>query len=215
MNRLEAELQRLYAADESGRQRALVLELARPGNWDVLGRVWQGVQADLELPAPGIAVTGSDGYQLWFSLAQPLPAAQGQAFLEGLRRRYLRGIAPERMATRPSAVPPCEVQPDRWAAFVTSDLAALFADEPWLDLPPGSDAQADLLSRLQSIKPEAWERAVERLQSAAHQAPMSTASISETQDPKRFLLEVMNDGAVDLRLRIEAAKALLQAGERP
>ena len=32
--------------------------------------------------------------------------------------------------------------------FVAPDLAALFADEPWLDLPPSSDAQADLLARL-------------------------------------------------------------------
>ena len=37
------------------------------------------VQADLALPAPAIAVTGSDGVQLWFSLVQPVQPGQAQA----------------------------------------------------------------------------------------------------------------------------------------
>jgi hypothetical protein len=217
MNRLETELQRLYPPADTAGVRALVLELARPGNWELLGRVWQGVQADLKLPAPGIAITGTDGYQLWFSLAQPVTAAQGQGFLQALRQRYLREVEPERIATQPSAAPPRQVQADRWAAFVTPDLAALFADEPWLDLPPGDDAQADLLSRLASIHAKDWARAMERLHSAAESPEVGasdvqarSASIASTQDPRRFLLDVMNDDTVELRLRIEAAKALLQ-----
>lgn len=248
MNRLQAEVHRLYfppdaqrtapdgagpgLAGPDGRVRALVLQLARPAGWEALRKVWQGVQADLELPAPAIAVSGLEGYQLWFSLAQPVPAAEAAAFLESLRQRYLRGIARDRVAMTPSeaaapgqagqagqatAVPPVERSPGRWSAFVAADLAALFDDEPWLDLPPSSDAQAELLSRLASIRGGDLQRACARLQSApspeavAAPAPRVDAPAAGPGglDPRRFLLDVMNDQAVELHLRIEAAKALL------
>ena len=67
------------------------LALARPADWEVLGRVWKGVQDELGWPAPGIAVSGTDACQLWFSLADPLPPAQAHALLERLRLRYLHG----------------------------------------------------------------------------------------------------------------------------
>jgi hypothetical protein len=55
MNTLQAELNRLYLEESSliapdGRVRALVLDLARPADWNVLSAVWQGVQTDLPLP---------------------------------------------------------------------------------------------------------------------------------------------------------------------
>jgi hypothetical protein len=221
LNRLQAELQRLYLPPAAGPtdpgSRALVLELARPASWDSLARVWRGVQADLDLPAPAIAVSGSDGYQLWFSCLQPVPVAQALGFLEALRQRYLGEVAPERigMHPRPVALPPTEMTTGHWSAFVAPDLAAVFVDEPWIDLPPGADAQADLLSRLASSKPEAWQRALERLGPAAPIAPEAGAFASRPApvaggaEPRRFLLDVMNDRAIDLHLRIEAAKALL------
>lgn len=232
MNRLQAELQRLYLphdadrsepgsrgpdlADPDGRVRVVVLELARPANWDGLARVWRGVQVDLELPAPGIAVSGSDGYQLWFSLSQPVPVALASAFLESLRSRYLGDIAQDRVGMKPPLLPPVERAPGRWSAFVAPDLAAVFAEEPWLDLPPGSDAQADLLSRLKSTKPDDLRRALERL------APVPTPDVTpllatarDGPDPRGFLLEIMNDRSIELHLRIEAAKALLPYFEGP
>src|SRR6478672_13751414 len=109
MNRLQTELQRLYLPHDAereapgpqepglvgpgGRVRAMVLELARPASWNSLAKVWQGVQVDLELPAPSIAVSGIDGYQPWFSLSQAIPVTQAIDFLESLRRRYLGDIA--------------------------------------------------------------------------------------------------------------------------
>ena len=257
MNRLQAELHRLYLPHDAqrqtpgseergligpdGRVRAMMLELARPASWAGVAKVWQGIQVDLELPAPAIVVSGVDGYQLWFSLSEPVPVAQAVAFLESLRRRYLGDMALERIAMKPSVsasapgharhvemVPPAPVASDCWSAFVAPDLAALFADEPWLDLPPGSDAQADLLTRIESAKPGDWKRALERLGPAPAPGAARTATAlmdvagggadlsgerwvaaADSPDPKCFLLAVMNDPAIELHLRIEAAKALL------
>jgi hypothetical protein len=249
MNRLEAELRRLYLSPDAEpphtgvaapgvaglvgageRVRVLVLAVARPAPWDPLSRVWQGVQADLELPAPAIAVSGGDAYQLWFSLAQPVPVAQAATFLEALRRRYLAGVAPERIAMTPAAtmpagqapyvaaLPPVEVAPDRWSAFVKPDLAALFAEESWLDLPPSPEAQAELLARLQCTQPDDWARALQRLKPVA--APVSVAAPAASlnhggSDPRGFLLATMNDSGVEMHLRIAAAAALLPYFEPP
>ncbi len=117
MNRLQAEFQRLYLPHSpdgpaidcgesgligaDGRVRAMVLGLARPADWKTLSALWRGVQADLKLPAPAIAVNGIDGYQLWFSLSEPVPVAHAQAFLDGLRQRYLGNIALDRLAMLP------------------------------------------------------------------------------------------------------------------
>jgi hypothetical protein len=170
------------------------------------------VQADLQLPAPAIAVAGSDGYQLWFALAQPVPAGEATSFLSALRTRYLADLAPDRVRMVAEAqaslrVPPYEIDAGRWSAFVAPDLAALFSEETWLDLPPGADAQADLLSRLQCASPAEWSSARERVAPAA--TTTAAPDAPRRQDPRQFLLDVMNDRAVDLRLRIEAAKALL------
>ena len=242
MNRLQQELQRLYGlpagaslgldldarglVDEPGRVRAMVLELARPADWAALSAVWGGVQADLALPAPAIAVNGSDGCQLWFSLLEPVPVPQAAAFLDALRRRYLGDIAPVRVAMLPaldaaSARPPLHARPvpalqanGLWSAFVASDLVPMFADEPWLDVPPNPDGQAQLLAPLKSISPAEFEHTLQRLRPAAVPAAPGLASNAAGQaaaslDPKRFLLEVMNNDSLDLALRIEAAKALL------
>ncbi|MBC7956072.1 MAG: hypothetical protein H7Y33_09415 [Cytophagales bacterium] len=242
MNRLQTELHRLYLPhsaaepgadaaassliDPEGKVRAMVLELARPANWELLSKVWRGVQVDLELPAPAIAVSGTDGFQLWFSLSQPVSVAQAHAFLASLRARFLADVAPKRVCLMPAVdasaprqalhargVPAEQEQTGNWSAFVASDLAPVFADTPWLDIPPSNEGQADLLSRLESIKPPAFEAALERLRpatpaDAGHLLAGAAASVG-SQDAKRFLLQVMNDDTVALALRIEAAKALL------
>jgi hypothetical protein len=224
-NRLQSELQRLYLPDApDGQARAMVLELAGPASWDRLAKVWHGVQLDLDLPAPAIAVSGIDGYQLWFSLAEPVATAQAFALIDLLRRRYLGDVAQERIGMNPSgpgpgetrriaAVPPVQTAPGRWSAFVAPDLAGVFADEPWLDLPPSPDAQADVLSRLKSMQVDDLKRALERPVEAAAPATGSTqtglATAANRLEPRGFLLWIMNDPAIELHLRIEAAKALL------
>lgn len=216
--RLRTELQRLYHLDEvHGQARAMVLELARPADWTALAAVWQGVQTELALPAPAIAVSGTDGYQVWFSLSEPCATAQAMAFLEALRERYLRGIAPQRIGLMlaPPTVPALQPATGHWSAFVAPDLAPVFNDTPWLDIPPSPDGQADLLVRLDSIKPEDFQRALARL--ATTPSPVTATSTehglptskTHARSPRDFLLEVMNDERVELGLRIEAAKALL------
>lgn len=239
--------------------RALVLELAHPAEWEPLAQVWRGVQLELELPAPAIAVSGQEGFQLWFALAEPVASAQGTAFLEGLCRRWLAGLRPNRLRCWPSgasdgAVPPpvpAEQPPGgRWSAFVSADLAPVFAETPWLEIPPGDEAQARLLAALQPIGPAAFAAALTALSppeatpaappgcaapgaavadpaaAVCREAGGAAAPLSDTpdtrlapgrapqDDPRAFLLAVMNDAAVPLTLRIEAAKALLAVPQR-
>ncbi len=220
MNRLQTELHRLYVTGQpadDGRVRAAMLELARPADWTALSTVWRGAQADLALPAPAIAVNGIDGYQLWFSLAEPVLASQALGFLGALCARYLSDIAGQRLGltTAVDALPPRAAQSGQWSAFVAADLAPVFADEPWLDIVPSPEGQADVLCRLASIKSADFQTALERLGTA--QAPISNDPVARTiktagteLDPESFLRQVMNDGSVALDLRIEAAKALLR-----
>jgi hypothetical protein len=243
MNRLQSELCRLYLpnpaadpgadtnapdlVDAQGQVRAMVVELARPASWELLSKLWRGVQSELELPAPAIAVSGTDGFQLWFSLAEPLPAAQAHHFLQRLRARFLAEVAPARLSLWPTVeaaaphpvrharwVPQEQADSGHWSAFVAPDLAPVFAETPWLDTPPGHDGQADVLARLGSIKRAAFEAALERLTPRAPlaanvDAGPAPAASDESLQARRFLLQVMNDDTVALALRIEAAKGLL------
>jgi hypothetical protein len=194
------------------------------------------VQSDLDLPAPAIAVNGVDAFELWFSLAEPVPVAEAAAFLQGLRQRYLADVKPARLRLWPEAVVPSAspgpsripaLQPatGRWSAFVAPDLPAVFGDDPSLDFQPVDDAQAEQLHRLASIPPDAWQAALAHLQAvvpaaapAALPSPVSSVASAHAalqgpyQDPRRFLLDVMNDPTVALALRIDAAKALLLQG---
>lgn len=252
MTRLQTEFQRLYlpagtpptppGADvvpwlcPHGHTRAGVLSLARPADWDSLLRVWQGVQADLGLPAPAIAVNGVDGYLLWFSLWEPVPAEHMAAFLAGLQATYLRDIAPRRLGlwpAHPNPLPGASPLPalavpapqgdDRWSAFVTPDLARIFANDPWLDMAPADASQADVLAALPCTRPDVFEAACARLALVAPTPPavappplqpLATAAQfaaphGGSRDPEAFLRHVMHDPDTPLALRIEAAKALL------
>jgi len=214
MNRLQTEWQRLYANDSAsdgvGGVRALVLELARPADWQALALLWHGVQTDLALPAPAIAVNGVDGLQLWFSLATPVPENTALGFLDALRVRYLGDVKPARVTLQPAveAVPALKEESGQWSAFISRDLAAVFADEPWLDMAPSPEAQADVLSRLKSTKPADFQNALALL-APAERPPMSPAGDSVQTGPKQFLLQVMNDPSQEMHLRIAAAQALL------
>ena len=251
MNRLDTELNRLYLGglvfaqgdaqtlsliDARGRVRALVLEVAQPTGWEALARAWHGVQAELELPAPAIAVSGTDGLQLWFSLEASVDVARAHDFLESVRARFLADVPASRIRLLPDPaepgrhaplVPELQASGDAWSAFVSPDLAGVFSETPWLDVEPGDEGQAALLRGLQSIKSAAFDAALAGLRAGAPLAhagapapghpdatPTPGATTAPEDDPRRFLLRVMNDETVDLALRIEAAKALLPRADR-
>ncbi|MDR3371945.1 hypothetical protein [Rhodoferax sp.] len=265
MNQLQAELQRLYLPhnllgegqnladaechliDANGRVRAMVVQVSQLAGWSGVAALWQGVQNELGLPSPAIAVSGIDGYQVWFSLQEPVLITQAVDFLESLRLRYLAEVAPRHLVLMPMVdawasaqarharlVPALQAETGHWSAFIAPGLVSMFAEEPWLDLPPSSEAQAKLLSNVESIQPTRLRQAQERLQPAraavAHDSKSPPAdrtgdnnirqdatlgTAQEAPDPRRFLLSVMNDPAIELRLRIEAAKALLPYDEAP
>ncbi len=260
MNRLDTELHRLYLPqpqpaaprpaeaaqpdspaliNTDGQVRALVLELASAAGWEAVAALWQGLQNELELPAPAIAISGA-GYQVWISLAEPVAMAQARAFLESLCQRLLAGISPRHVRLLPELeaetsgtahaegparharlIPAQLGQSDRWSAFISPHLAAMFADEPWLDLRPSPDAQADLLLGLKRLSPAEWQQAERQLEPAEATSASATTSAAAAatpaaaeQDPRRFLLAVMNDPAIEMGLRIKAAKALLPGSTR-
>lgn len=225
MSRLVTELQRLYgtAPQDNTTTRALCVEVRHHAAWRHLAGLWEGVQADLNWPAPAIAVNGTDGFQLWFSLQDTIPMADGALALRTLCQRYLTDLpakhiqcwpvmSPSPESARPS-LPPQQRHAEQWSAFIARDLAPVFEDTPWLDLQPGDDAQADMLGQLRSISSAMWSQST-----ALWRTPAAEESCAETpsvpisfadHDPKAFLLRVMNDPSVDMALRIDAAKALL------
>ncbi len=235
MNPLQFELDRLYglgandasAADGAAPAtaqgvRALVLELRPPAGWAELSSVWPGVQSDLGLPPPAIAVSGVDALQLWFSLASPTLPSEGELFLLGLRARYLPHVGSTHVrliadAAQFPSTPPLETGPDRWSAFVAPDLASVFADTPWLDLPPNGEGQATLLRALEPIRRVAFEAALTQLgvvdeapaDSKLSGVPEVPTSEQGGADAERFLRGVMNDESVPVALRIKAAKGFL------
>lgn len=246
-SRLHAEWLRLYAADATGmpalvdaqgRTRTLVLSLGRPADWATLSAVWQAVQTEGGLPAPGIAVSGTDSFQLWFSLAEAVTVGEAHAFLDALSKRCLGHIGAPRLNLLPAppgahgdalhvaAIPAQQGASEQWSAFVAPDLAPMFNDAPWLDLPPSPEGQAELLSGLRCAQPAEWQAAQDWVHGASdantagrratHRPSMpepmhgcSAASASACLDPRTFLRQVMGDASVPLALRIEAAKALL------
>lgn len=219
--------------------RCLVLGLGQPAQWDPLQRVWEGVQSALSLPPPAIAVDGVSGYQLWFSLVGAVPEHEASRFLGLISARYLADVDRSRVRCVPALdggagpieswlrpVPSEQPASGHWSAFVSPDLARIFEAEPWLEREPSPDAQADLLSRMVPASAQAFERALTLLAGdgeAASMAPRAVPAESacpvagatrSVADPRAFLLSVMNDATVDMRIRVDAAKALLPQATR-
>lgn len=236
MSRLHTELQRLYLLedfpaddtapaliDAQGRVRAIVVELARAMPWERVAAFWHQVQDEWGLPPPALAVSGRDGFQLWFSLAVPVPLAEALDVVQWLRQQYGADVAPAQLRTWPTPehqhaplVPAVQGGTGYWSAFIVPGLGSMFAEEPWLERAPSPDAQADLLQPLQSIAPAAWSRMVQQCQPA----PSTPSAVPAAPSPAggeayHFLHRVMNDATVPLPLRIEAAKALLPYSARP
>ncbi|MCG2575826.1 hypothetical protein LZ012_02315 [Dechloromonas sp. XY25] len=224
MDKLSGELQRLHFLpgqhSDSGQQ-ALGIAFRRAADWEAAALLWHAVQDELDLPAPAVSVDGQ-GYRLWFSLAEPVAAQQVRRFLDGLRSRYLADMPASRLEFGIAGdLPPCQLaDAERWGAFIDPGMGSMFTAEPWLEMAPNRNQQADLLAAFASIKAVEFERTLAQLDTAVAESGDkslgSTSSASDTlalagpyADPKSFLLAVMNAPKASPQQRIEAAKALL------
>jgi hypothetical protein len=146
-------------------------------HWTRLCEVAHALQANYDFPAPGVSISAASGFRLWLSLAAPVPAAQVQRFLEGLRDVAFPdlAIAPD-AATRPAELPPCrDPASGRWAAFIHPGMGASFIDEPGLDMAPPPVAQAAFLEQLETVCLEQFHAALAALQPAAAVQAMKAA----------------------------------------
>lgn len=227
---------RLKLVDTGDRVRALVLGFARASDWPRVAELYQAVRDDLDLPAPALAVSGQNGFGLWFSLAEPVPVGQARAFLDGLRRKYLADMPLAKLELRPDAGSPAVVKltpalhraTGKWSAFIDPSLGGMFVDEPGLEMAPSMNQQAHILAGLAGIKAGVFARVLHLLQSPAvadagdapepmldaaalpAAAPSSRLDVGhDFSDPQSFLLAVMNDPMASAGQRIRAAKALL------
>lgn len=227
----------LDLVSSAGLVRAMVVHFSKSADWEEVARLHQLVQEELELPAPAIAISGQTGFELWFSLAEPVTAAQAEAFLKALQQHYLADRPALRCEFLPAAatratsllVPSLEPLSGNWSAYIDPSLGSMFIDEPWLEMIPNLDKQASILAGLKSIKAADFARALTLLQTPAatpgepeslpgeggqpFSAPACRDSClsvgSHYRDPQSFLLAVMNDPSASARQRIQAAKALL------
>ena len=162
---------------KNGMTRTMVVDFDNSRDWKQAATLYQAVQCDLYFPAPAVSVSGDSGYQLWFSLAEPIPLAQAQTFLKALHVRYLADIPEGNLSLRPEAdisteaamtvvLPPSQhVATGKWSAFIDSSMGDMFIEEPWLEMAPNMARQADMLAGLESITPIDFHKALHILQS--------------------------------------------------
>lgn len=160
---------------EQGLARTLLLEFGGKGggeaHWSALCTIANAVQHELDLPAPAVSISGT-AFQLWLSLATPVPLAQAQQFVQLLRSTFLPAstdilaVAPPAYVEQ-AALPPCLQTTGKWAAFIHPSMGAAFVDEPGLDMPPPPAAQLGFLESLRSINPAQFAQALAKLQGHA------------------------------------------------
>lgn len=246
MNKLFTQIQRLYfhpsrddatvdaslqLPAEDGLTRAMVLRFKRSADWPAIAKLYEALQAELDLPAPAVSVSPRDGFQVWLSLAEPVPVAQAKEFLAALRDAYLGDLTHGGLVCFPpdkegqesavvALVPALDAASGRWSAFIDPSMGSVFVDELGLEMAPNFDRQAQSLGQLQSIRLADFERVLREMNkgenkdnSASTEQTGTGSSYSgygyDRSDPRSFLLSVMNDPAVPTKQRIKAAKALL------
>ena len=115
---------------------------------------------------------------MWSSLADPVPLSRAEAFLAGLRARFLAGVQPAHLSLLPSAAardvplaPASESGAGRWTAFIDPAMGGMFADETWLDMAPSPERQAELLAGFKSIGAADFLRALSVLEPGGAMVP--------------------------------------------
>lgn len=236
---LHAALRRLFAlpgtpqpitelaqVDASGLTRAPCIVVRQGRHWPALAALLDGL-AELDLPPAAVSVEASGGFRVWLALAEAQPAARAHRLLRGLQQRYLAELPAADVTLLPRDASPAtlpllpQAVDERWSAFIDPTLGSLFADGDGLDFPPDPERQAALLAAVAPIRPAQFERALAQLDTpapaaAALELPSDRLPLGGGHDdPKAFLLAVMNDPTVAAAHRIAAAQALLPYWHRP
>lgn len=185
MQKLNAELSRLYLAPANGGTRCISLAFRRlagdaeEGHWERLCMVANALQAELGLPAPAVSISGAGAFGLWLSLEKPVTAAQAQEFATLV-------CAEADADVTASTLPPFLNQASgKWAAFIHPGMGASFAGDEGLDMQPPEAGQVALLEGLESIAPAQFAQALDQLRQSAGASPepvrpaASTAAAAE------------------------------------
>lgn len=184
----------LALAGRDGMTRTLVMAFGGKGSgeqhWSDLVTLANALQQELDLPAPAVSVSGGDTFNLWLSLATPVPMAQARQFAQLLRQAFL----PESgkvLASAPPAdmrdlpLPPCLHASGKWSAFIHPGMGAAFADEPGLDMAPTPAGQLALVEGLRSATALQFAQALAKLQQhlGVAAAPPVAAAAAATAAP--------------------------------
>lgn len=177
--------------DASGQTSALLIEFhpqegdEHAAHWTRLCDVANALQSELNLPAPGVSISGAQGYGLWMAFDPAVPSVQAQRFAALLRQAYFPAIdlAPASVAA-PVEVPPfLHRASGLWAAFIHPGMGASFADEAGLDMMPPLAGQAAFLETLKTISATQFAHALDKLQHSHGDAVASARSIASVSAP--------------------------------
>jgi hypothetical protein len=164
---LDGRATRSFDLARDGAVRCIVLPFdGANAAWERLCEVANALQGELGLPAPAVSVSGTTGFRLWLSFAEPLAVAGAQRCADLLRAAYCPEV-PRQDVTAPVELPPCrQGATDKWAAFINPGMGASFAEEPALEMAPPFAAQAAFLHGLASIDAAQLQHALDVLQPA-------------------------------------------------
>jgi hypothetical protein len=215
MEKLIAELTRLYLAPEGVTREALAAHIAgkttlaiklttadgltrafaipfrkvfgdgEAGHWDRLCQVANALQAELGLPAPAVSIDGASAYRLWLSLETAVPAGEAQEFLELLQQTYF---------------PQTELAPDAATAPVYLPPCLNPRSGKWAAfIHPGMGASFAEESGLEVAPPLQGQAAfLEGLDSIAdEQFREALHKLEQRQAPKPALAELVSSAAAD------------------
>lgn len=172
MDNLTAQLNRLYLMPQAaqampgpeatalvsadGASRAIVIDFPpRPNagaerHWLDLCEVANRLQEAFGFPAPAVSITGTQGYRLWLSLAEPVPVGDIRRFLALLCETHFPEL--DLQALEAVALPPfLHPGSGKWAAFIHPGMGASFAEEAGLEMAPPAAGQLGFLESLDSI----------------------------------------------------------------
>ncbi|WP_332876164.1 hypothetical protein [Massilia sp. S19_KUP03_FR1] len=170
-------------AGADGAVRAIVIPFRKmrsgdeAAHWTLLCDVANALQSELDLPAPAVSVSGTDGYGLWLSLANPVAPALAQEFVALLRQAYFSDVKVALdAASTLVALPPClNPESGKWAAFIHPGMGASFADESGLEMAPPLSGQVAFLEGLHSIDAAQFDAALAVLRQKQSPAPAAPA----------------------------------------